>query len=190
MSLHKHIHTYQPENANKQHQAMLARQMAASFNKRVAVGMTRLFSAMPMFWVIVLIMAGYMVANSTLLRFDPAPWPFLLTFGSLVQLPLMIVIMVGQDVLSQKQAVHGDEMYYSVKAILSDIEQVEMHQGKQDEVLLALQDKLQHLIEQGQPVELLPTQVESRQTFDLEQLREVLAPYLPRRASSKTQQGS
>ena len=101
-------HPHKPRNANAIRDL---EHVNASFNQRIAVKMTEVFSSMPTFWVILVGMGLWMGMNAGIMRIDPPPWQFLLTYGSLVQLPLMVLIMVGQSVLSRHQELQADEVY-------------------------------------------------------------------------------
>lgn len=133
-TLYQHsAHPHQPRNVNMVHEAEKA---AGSFNQKVAVWMTKLFQAMPTFWLIMAWIALWIAANATIVHFDPLPWPLLLTLASVPQLPLMIVIMVGQGLLGRKQELQSDEQYKASIKGFHDIEQIMDHLSAQDEELL------------------------------------------------------
>lgn len=139
MSLYEHQpHPHKARNTNHIHKEELAK---ANFNQRVAIGMTRLFSSMKLFWCILAWILLWIVANATIARFDPLPWPLLLCLASVPQLPLMIVIMVGQGVLSRKQEIQADEQYQRTLKIYDDAEQMRLHMEAQDKVLIQLQQQ-------------------------------------------------
>lgn len=127
------VHWHTPVNINY---LIEAEHATASFNRRVATGMTKVFSAMPTFWCIVAWIVSWIVVNATLVRFDPLPWPLLLCLASVPQLPLMIVIMVGQGLLGHKQELQAEEQYNFVVKTYHDIEQITAHLGAQDDELL------------------------------------------------------
>ena len=132
--LFQHVpHPHIPHNVNLLHAAEKA---AGGFNDQIAVGMTKLFSSMPMFWVIVVWMIIWIAGNLTLLHFDPAPFPLLLLLINLPQLALMIVIMVGQGLLGRHQEIQAEEQFATTQKSFSDIEQIIEHLGRQDEELL------------------------------------------------------
>lgn len=132
--LYRHtLHPHSPVNVNY---LIEIEHTTAGFNKRVATGMTRVFSAMPTFWLIVVWIVLWIGFNATVVRFDPLPWPLLLCLASVPQLPLMIVIMVGQGLLGRKQELQAEEQYNFVVKTYHDIEQIAAHLGAQDAELL------------------------------------------------------
>ncbi|GER90150.1 hypothetical protein KDW_43120 [Dictyobacter vulcani] len=133
-ALFKHEpHPHRIQNANVIFEAEKA---AANFNQRVAVRMTKLFSAMPTFWLIAAWIILWILANATIAHFDPLPWPLLLCLASVPQLPLMIVIMVGQGLLGRKQEIQAEEQYKTTMNTYHDIEQIMAHMSAQDEEIL------------------------------------------------------
>lgn len=142
--LFKHTpHPYQPRNVNLVHEAEKA---AGSFNQKVAVSMTNVFQAMPTFWLIMAWIVLWIVANATIVRFDPLPWPLLLTLASVPQLPLMIVIMVGQGLLGRKQELQSEEQFNTTMKTYHDLEQVMAHLSAQDDELLKHSHMMMHLL--------------------------------------------
>jgi uncharacterized membrane protein len=124
---------HQPRNVNLIFEAENA---AGNFNQKVAVGMTKMFSAMSTFWLITAWIALRILVNATIIRFDPLPWPLLLCLASVPQLPLMIVIMVGQNLLGRKQELQAAEQYETTMKTYNDIEQIMSHLSSQDEEIL------------------------------------------------------
>lgn len=143
---HHEPHQHQPRNINAIHQAEKA---AGTINQKVAVGMTSVFQAMPTFWLIMCWIVGWIVANATIAHFDPMPWPLLLTLASVPQLPLMIVIMVGQGLLGRKQELQADEQFNTTMSTYHDIEQIMKHLLAQDEELLRHARMLESLLEKN-----------------------------------------
>ncbi len=123
-----------------------AEKAAAGFNKRVAIRLTKLFSAMPTFWLIVAWIALWIAANATIVHFDPLPWPLLLCLASVPQLPLMIVIMVGQGLLGRQQELQSEEQYKTTIETYHDIEQIMAHLSAQDEEILRQTHMIEHLL--------------------------------------------
>jgi uncharacterized membrane protein len=136
----KHI----PRNVNAIHEAEKA---AGNFNQQIAVRMTKLFQAMPTFWLIMAWIVLWIAANATIVHFDPLPWPLLLTLASVPQLPLMIVIMVGQGLLGRKQELQSDEQYKTTMQAYRDIEQIMEHLSAQDAEMLKQTTMLVHLLQ-------------------------------------------
>lgn len=137
-------YAHRPRNVNLVHEAEKA---AGNFNQKVAVGMTQLFSAMPTFWLISLWIVLWVVANATIAHFDPLPWPLLLCLTSVPQLPLMIVIMVGQTLLGRKQELQAEEQFQTTMKTYHDIEQIMEHLSAQDAELLKQTQMLVHLLQ-------------------------------------------
>lgn len=154
---HHEAHQHQPRNVNLLHEAEKA---AGGFNQKVAVGMTSVFQAMPTFWLIMAWIVLWIISNATIAHFDPLPWPLLLALASVPQLPLMIVIMVGQGLLGRKQELQADEQFRTTMSTYHDIEQIMKHLVAQDEELLRHAHMLEHLLEKnGITLEQLETEV-------------------------------
>src|SRR5579872_4515461 len=137
------LHPYKPRNVNLVHEAEKA---AGGFNQKVAVSMTNVFQAMPTFWLIMTWIVLWIAANATIVHFDPLPWPLLLTLASVPQLPLMIVIMVGQGLLGRKQELQSEEQFNTTMKTYHDIEQIMEHLSAQDTELLKQSHMLFHMI--------------------------------------------
>ena len=154
--IHKHHHTmtlfhhephqHQPRNVNQVHDAEKA---AGGFNQKVAVGLTGVFQAMPTFWLIIAWIVLWIVANATIVHFDPLPWPLLLCLASVPQLPLMIVIMVGQGLLGRKQELQAEEQFNTTMSTYHDIEQIMQHLSAQDAEILHQSHMLINLLEKN-----------------------------------------
>lgn len=143
--LYEHVaHPHEPMNVN-----VLHRKMQDSFNDRVAIFITQIFSAMPTFWLITTWIVLWILGNATIAHFDPMPWPLLLCLASVPQLPLMIVILVGQAQLGKKAELQSEEQYRTTKRSYHDITQIMYHLDKQDGELL----KQTHLLlQQGEQI--------------------------------------
>lgn len=148
---HNKPYPHEPRNVNL---LMEAEKAASNFNQKVAVGMTKLFSAMPTFWLIMAWIVLWIVANATIIHFDPLPWPLLLCLASVPQLPLMIVIMVGQGLLGRRQELQSEEQFDTTVKTYHDIEQIMQHLSAQDAELLKQSHMLVHLLQaSGIPLE-------------------------------------
>jgi len=141
---HNSPHPHQPQNVNLLFEAEKA---AGSANQKVAVWMTKLFQAMSTFWVIMAWIVLWIVANATIVRFDPLPWPLLLALASVPQLPLMIVIMVGQGLLGRQQELQATEQYNTTIKTYHDIEEVMNHLKVQDEEIVRQTHMIMHLLQ-------------------------------------------
>jgi uncharacterized membrane protein len=80
---------------------------------------------------------------------DRLPWPLLLCLASVPQLPLMIVIMVGQGLLGRKQELQSEEQYNTTMKTYHDIEEIMQHLTAQDTELLRHTKMLIHLLEKN-----------------------------------------
>jgi uncharacterized membrane protein len=118
-------------------------QQTEGFNAWVAVHMTRLFGSMYTFWFILAWILGW-IGTSFILKhfFDPLPWPLLLCLASVPQLPLMIVIMVGQGLLGKHQEMQSEETYRSTLQTYRDVEDIKTQLAQQDVKLDELLDWL------------------------------------------------
>ncbi len=134
---------HQPRNVNLMHEAEKA---AGNFNQQVAVRLTSIFQAMPTFWLIMAWIVLWIAANATIVHFDSLPWPLLLCLASVPQLPLMIVIMVGQGLLGRKQELQAEEQFLTTQKTYHDIEQVMQHLSAQDAELVKQTHMLIHLL--------------------------------------------
>lgn len=143
---HHESHQHQPRNINLVHEAEKA---AGGFNQKVAVHLTTLFQAMATFWLILTWIVIWILGNATIWHFDPLPWPLLLCLASVPQLPLMIVIMVGQGLLGRKQELQADEQFNTTMSTYHDIEQIMQHLSAQDAELLRHARMLVHLLEKN-----------------------------------------
>src|SRR6266478_4796379 len=123
-----------------------AERAASNFNQKVAISMTKVFSAMPTFWLITAWIVLWIAANATIVHFDPMPWPLLLCLASVPQLPLMIVIMVGQGLLGRRQELQAEEQYKTTMKTYHDIEQIMTHLVSQDEAILTQTHMIMHLL--------------------------------------------
>ena len=143
---HHQPRQHQPRNVNLVHEAEKA---AGGFNQKVAVRMTSIFQAMATFWLILTWIIIWIVGNATIWSFDKLPWPLLLCLASVPQLPLMIVIMVGQGLLGRKQELQADEQFHTTISTYHDIEQIMQHLSAQDAELLRHARMLVQLLEKN-----------------------------------------
>jgi uncharacterized membrane protein len=141
---HYVLHPHRPQNVNLVFEAEKA---AGNFNRQVAVRMTTIFQAMPTFWLIMAWIVLWIVVNATIASFDPLPWPLLLTLASVPQLPLMIVILVGQGLLGRRQELQSEEQFNTTQKTYHDIEQVMLHLSEQDAELLKQTGMLVRLLQ-------------------------------------------
>jgi uncharacterized membrane protein len=136
-------HPHRPRNVNLIFEAEKA---AGNFNQQIAIRLTTLFQAMPTFWLIMAWIILWIAANATIVHFDPLPWPLLLCLASVPQLPLMVVIMVGQGLLGRQQELQAEEQFNTTEKTYHDIEQIMTHLCTQDEELLRQTRLIVHLL--------------------------------------------
>lgn len=143
-------HWYEPRNANEIHEE---EQTSAGFNQRVAIFITSTFQNMNMFWLIIGWFVTWIVVNATMVTFDPLPWPLLLTLASIPQLPLMVVIMIGQSILGRKQEIHAEQAYQTTLRTYHDLGEIANHLHAQDELIFNMIARLEELrqIQQQKP---------------------------------------
>lgn len=134
---------HKPRNVNLVHEA---EKKEAGFNQKIAIRMTTLFQSMWTFWAILAWIVLWIVLNLLPFAWDRLPWPLLLCLASVPQLPLMIVIMVGQGLLGRKQELQADEAFNTTMKTYHDIEEIIQHLSAQDAELLKQTHMIIHLL--------------------------------------------
>lgn len=118
---------YKPENVNLKHKQSLTLQ------ERVALFSTKAMGTMYTVYIVVLVVVGWMLwQSSTVQPFDPYPFAFLLFIVSSLQLPLMSLIMVGQNLLGRQTELRAEEEFKTTETIYKDIEKIFIHLDAQD----------------------------------------------------------
>jgi uncharacterized membrane protein len=142
---------HKPRNVNL---IIEAEKKEAGFNQKIAIGMTNLFQSMWTFWAILAWIVLWIILNLLPFAWDRLPWPLLLCLASVPQLPLMIVIMVGQGLLGRKQELQSEEQYNTTMKTYHDIEEIMQHLSAQDTELLKQSHMIIHLLKaSGIPLE-------------------------------------
>jgi uncharacterized membrane protein len=157
-----HPHPHRLRNVNSTHKA---EQQRAGLNQRFAIAMTNVCQSMFTFWLILASMLFWMVANALIIRLDPPPWNYLLVIGSLVQLPLQLVIMIGQSVLSRHQELQADEAYQATMKSFSDVEQIMAHLDSQDQEILRQEQIMLNILERVEAVQT-PARTTKKKSVD------------------------
>ena len=142
-TLYTHItHPHVPIHVGLLHKAMLAE---AGINKRLAVLLTRSVGTMWAAYIFAVLafsglagILGFLTPLTVIL----VAW----TSQTLIQLCMLPIIMVGQSVLGEHQALQSDEMYQTSVHSFSDIEQIMNHLNAQDEKLLELEQEILALL--------------------------------------------
>ncbi|MFH0937144.1 MAG: DUF1003 domain-containing protein [Candidatus Daviesbacteria bacterium] len=118
---------HQPENVNVRHKESLKLQ------DKIALFSTRAIGTMYAVYLVIIIMLGWMFWQSTSGKpFDPYPFAFLLFIASAIQVPLMSLIMVGQNLLGKHTEMKAEEEYKTTETIYKDIEKIFIHLDEQD----------------------------------------------------------
>jgi uncharacterized membrane protein len=132
------LHPHVPHNVNFLH---ALEQPAGSFNRKLAVGLTRGVGSMQCAYLFTALAFVGLLGLLGWLN----PFTFLFaTWASqqFAQLVLLPVIMVGQNVLNRKQELQADEQYACVMKTFHDMEQVMQHLDAQDIKILELLEKV------------------------------------------------
>jgi uncharacterized membrane protein len=143
MQLFEHIiHPHKPRNVNALHQFELE---ASSFNQRLAVKLTRMVGSMDCAYAFSAI--AFLGLLGLLGLLNPIFYVLMQWLSQqFLQLVLLSVIMVGQAVLGQKQALQADEQFATTQKSYHDIEQIMKHLEAQDEELLKQSNMLIELL--------------------------------------------
>lgn len=100
----------------------LVRQEQIGLNGKLAVGITKMFGSMWMFYGLIAWMLVWM-ALATIgfgaFKHDPYPFPFLLFLTNLVSLSALPILAVGQQVLSRASDKQAEQTFKDAEAILS-----------------------------------------------------------------------
>lgn len=117
----------QPENVSLKHKQGL------TFQERIALHATEIVGTMYAVYFTLFAMIGWMFWQLSIDKpFDPYPFAFLLFIASSVQLPLMSLIMVGQNLLGRQAELRAEEEFKTTESIYKDIEKIFIHLDQQD----------------------------------------------------------
>ena len=131
-----YLHVPHPARAVRNANAVHTEEhLARSLNLRIAVVLTRFVGSMPTAYLFVLLA---LVGLLAILGIFPLLLVLLVAWTSqtLLQLVLLPVIMVGQNVLSQKQEIQADEQFHAVLKSEHEIAEMIHHLDAQDDELL------------------------------------------------------
>lgn len=133
----------QPENINLKHNQGL------SFHERVALHTTEIVGTMYAVYFTTLFLIGWMVWQAYIASkpIDPYPFAFLLFMASVVQLPLMSLIMVGQNLQGRHSGLRAEEEFKTTETIYKDIEKIFMHLDAQDKKMEEQKELLTKLLQ-------------------------------------------
>jgi uncharacterized membrane protein len=112
---------------------------AVTLNGRIAAWLTKRLGTMWAFYLAAGTQIIWIVlAEAGLQRFDPYPFAFMSFLSTLAQLIFMIVIMVGQDVLSRAADRRSEQTFLDAKAILHEARRMKARLTTQDRILASL----------------------------------------------------
>ena len=112
---------------------------AVTVNGRIAAWLTKRLGTMGAFYLAAGTQIAWIVlAAAGVQRFDPYPFAFMSFLSTLAQLIFMIVIMVGQDVLSRAADRRSEQTFLDAKAILHECRRMKARLTTQDRILASL----------------------------------------------------
>lgn len=137
---------YKPTNVNFLHNQKL------SFQDKIALFATRFFGTMYAVYIVCLFTLIWMIWQLIIIEnpFDPYPFAFLLFMASVVQVPLMSLIMVGQNLQEKHARLRAEEEFRTTETIYQDIEKILVHLDKQDRDIKEQKDLLEKIKSQLQ----------------------------------------
>ena len=112
---------------------------AVTVNGRIAAWLTQRLGTMGAFYLAAGTQVAWIVlAEAGIQRFDPYPFAFMSFLSTLAQLIFMIVIMVGQDVLSRAADRRSQQTFLDAEAILHECRRMKVRLTAQDRVIDSL----------------------------------------------------
>ena len=116
-----------------------AKDQAVTANDRIAAWLTRRLGTMLAFYLAAGTQVAWIVlAQLGIQRFDRYPFAFMSFLSTLAQLIFMIVIMVGQDVLSRAADRRSEQTFLDAKAILHECRRMKARLISQDRILASI----------------------------------------------------
>jgi uncharacterized membrane protein len=114
---------------------------AVTLNGRIAAWLTRRLGTMTAFYVALGTQVAWIAsAQLGIQHFDRYPYRFMSFLSTLAQLAFMIVIMVGQDVLSRDAEVRSEQTLLDAEAILYECQRMKSRLTAQDRIIASLTD--------------------------------------------------
>lgn len=125
---------HQPQNINVKHRSSL------NLQEKVALFSTSIIGTMYAVYFTCIFLLGWILWQTyiTASPIDPYPFAFLLFMASVVQLPLMSLIMVGQNLQGKHAELRAEEEYKTTNSAYKDIGKILAHLDKQDRELARL----------------------------------------------------
>ena len=112
---------------------------AVTVNDRIAAWLTQRLGTMGAFYLACGTQVAWIVsAQVGIQRFDPYPFAFMSFLSTLAQLIFMIVIMVGQDVLSRAADRRSEQTFLDAEAILHECQRMKARLTAQDRIIGSL----------------------------------------------------
>jgi uncharacterized membrane protein len=132
---------HQPENINTRHRQEL------NLQDRMALFATKFIGTMYAVYLTCFFFLIWVIWQSLLTEnpIDPYPFAFLLFLASIAQLPLMSLIMVGQNLQGKHAELRAEEEYKTTQSISKDIEKILFHLDKQDKEIGKQSELIQKL---------------------------------------------
>ena len=113
-------------------------QGAQTLNDRIGALITRTVSTMKAVYIAIAVQIVWIILGTIGVIHDGYPFPFLLFVSNLVQLILMLIVLVGQSVLSKTSDKRAEDTYQDAESLLHEAEQVQAHLKVQDQDLKQL----------------------------------------------------
>lgn len=139
---------HKPENINSRHKQSLKLQ------EKIALYLTRAVGTMYAVYLTLIFIFGWMLWQSYLAKqpIDPYPFAFLLFIGSIIQLPMMSLIMVGQNLQGRHAQLRSEEEFKATQSTYQDIEKILIHLDEQDKEIAQLNKLIQNSNSAGKSV--------------------------------------
>lgn len=133
---------HQPKNVNILHKNRLGLQ------DKIAVTLTTAVGTMYAVYFFAIITVSWMLWQTYFAKqpFDPYPFAFLLFLGSVIQLLLMPLIMVGQNIQGKHAEIRAEEEFKTTRSIYKDMETILMRLDEQDKAIRQQTNLLDELI--------------------------------------------
>lgn len=136
---------HKPQNVNEKHKSSFGLQ------DRIALFSTSIIGTMYAVYFTCIFLLGWMFWQTyiTSSPIDPYPFAFLLFIASVAQLPIMSLIMVGQNLQGRHAELRAEEEFKTTNSSSRDIEKILTHLDKQDQELLKQSKLLSDFIEKN-----------------------------------------
>ncbi len=132
---------HQPENINTRHRQEINLQDKLALLATKFIGTMYAVYFTCFFFLVWIIWQSLLTENPI----DPYPFAFLLFLGSVAQLPLMSLIMVGQNLQGKHAQLRAEEEYKTTQSMSKDIEKILFHLDKQNKEINKQSELIQKL---------------------------------------------